>query len=135
MAIVNASNWSPIRAINLASKADLLQELILAEVVDKRHHQLKSLRVGMDYLSLTSLLKRYPDKLRHLFVYQNNRNRLTRRRTVSLIRYEERGLERMKCKQCSGYWTISDVAHWKIQVSFQVWWASVRGVVYSAAEQ
>ena len=57
MAIINASNWYPTRTITVVSKTDLLQELILAEVV---HRQLKALISGMDYLSLTSLLKKYP---------------------------------------------------------------------------
>ena len=52
MAIINASNWSPVRAITIVSKVDLLQELVYSEVIDKRHHQLKSLRTGLDYLCL-----------------------------------------------------------------------------------
>lgn len=34
MAIINASNWSPVRAITIVSKADLLQELVYSEVID-----------------------------------------------------------------------------------------------------
>ena len=93
MAIINASNWSPTRAITLVSKIDLLQELVYAEVIDKRHNQLKSLRTGMDYLCLTSLCKKYPDKLRHLLVYQERRSRLSRRRMVSLMSVPRSGLE------------------------------------------
>lgn len=93
MAIINASNWSPTRPITLVSKSDLLQELVFAEVIDKRHSQLKSIRTGMDYLCLTSLCKQYPDKLRHLLVYQENRCRLSRRRMASLLSVPRAGLE------------------------------------------
>ena len=84
MAIINASNWSPTRPITLVSKSDL-QELVFAEVIDKRHSQLKPIRTGMDYLCLTSLCKQYPDKLRNLLVYQENRCRLSRHRMTSLL--------------------------------------------------
>ena len=93
MAIINASNWSPTCPITIISKADLLQELVFAEVIDKRHSQLKSLRTGMDYLCLTSLCKRYPDKLRHLLVYQESRCRLSRRRMTSLLNVPRFGLD------------------------------------------
>ena len=81
------------RPITLISKADLLQELVFAEVIDKRHNQLKSIRTGMDYLYLTSLCKQYPDKLRHLLVYQESRCCLSRRRMVSLLNVPRTGLE------------------------------------------
>ena len=58
MAIINSSNWSPARAITIVSKAGLLQELVYSEVIDKRHHQLKSIRTGLDYLCLASVMKR-----------------------------------------------------------------------------
>ena len=85
MAIINASNWSPVRAITIVSKVDLLQELVYSEVIDKRHHQLKSLRTGLDYLCLASIYKMYPEKLQHLFVHEDGRFTLTLRRMRSLI--------------------------------------------------
>lgn len=74
MAIINASNWSPVRAVTILSKADLLQELVYSEVIDKRHHQLKSIWSGLDYyLCLASILKKYPQKLQHISVHQDGR--------------------------------------------------------------
>ena len=89
---INASNWSPTRPITLVSKSDL-QELVFAKIIDKRHSQLKSVRTGMDYLCLTSICKQYPDKLRHLLVYQENRCRLSQRRMASLLSVPRAGLE------------------------------------------
>jgi hypothetical protein len=66
---------------------------VFAEVIDKRHNQLKSIRTGMDYLCLTSLCKQYPDKLHHLLVYQESRYHLNRRRMASLLSVPRTGLE------------------------------------------
>lgn len=68
----------------LVSKADLLQELVHSEVIDKRH-QLRSIRTGMDYLCLASVCKRYPERLCHILVYQDDRCIMTQRTMLSLI--------------------------------------------------
>ena len=85
MAIINSSNWSPVQPITIVTKTDLLQELVYSEVIDKRHHQLKSLRKGMDYLCLASMCRKYPNKLRDVFVYNEDRCTLSYRRMRSLI--------------------------------------------------
>lgn len=71
MALINASNWFPTQKITMASKASLLQELVYEELIEKRYKQILDLRKGLQMFRLVSLMRKHPDQLKSLLVYDS----------------------------------------------------------------
>ena len=66
--LVDASRWSTTTSINIKTKSQLIQDLIIEEIIEKRR-QMDSLRKGLGKFALLSICQTHPDKCRSLFVF------------------------------------------------------------------
>ena len=69
MAIVNASRWPVIKAVDVQTKTDLLQCLIVEELIHKRNHNMQVFRKGLNALGFRELCQQSQQLTKQLFVY------------------------------------------------------------------
>ena len=69
MAILNSSGWPVTRCVSLASKSELLQQLIFNEVVQKRQQAIHSVCRGLDQLKVVKLLRGNADIMKPVFLF------------------------------------------------------------------
>ena len=69
MAIVNASRWPVIKAIDMHTKTDLLQCLIVEELIYKCDHNMQAFRKGLKVLGFRKLCQHNQQLTNPLFVY------------------------------------------------------------------
>lgn len=86
--MINASNWSPTDTITCENKTVLLQDLIYAEIIEKRQSQLQHLRDGLNHFNLIELCNTDPEKFQFLFVHEETP--LTYETMINLIDFIEK---------------------------------------------
>ena len=72
LALVNASGWPTSRVVDLNSRNDLLQQLLVNEVITNRVKQMQLFRQGLQILGFHQLVLLYPKKYEELFLYQQS---------------------------------------------------------------
>ncbi len=72
MALVNASGWPTSKVVDVNSKNDLLQQLLVNEVIRNRAKQMQLFRRGLKILGFHQLVLLYPNKSEVLFLYQQS---------------------------------------------------------------
>ena len=88
MALVNASGWSATKTIDMVTKNQLVQGLILHETVIKREKQLAAFRARLKKVGFLKLLQRNP-QLKELLIY-NPDTKLTTSDVISLLDCDHR---------------------------------------------
>lgn len=69
-AIVDRSGWPVERAINLRSRVDFINQILIEELFDKRLSALNSFKEGLDHFGLLTLIARDPDQWKPMFSRQ-----------------------------------------------------------------
>lgn len=69
MAIVNASRWPITKAINMCSKSQLIQEIIVEEVLSKWGENIRAFQKGLSIMEFLYLCQKHPTLTKELFVY------------------------------------------------------------------
>lgn len=70
MTIINNSGWDHTNPVNLHTKDNLVQGLIVDEVIGKRERQLRAMRRGLQHLGVLDLLLKHPKQTEELFIYK-----------------------------------------------------------------
>ena len=68
--ILNSSGWPTTKCINTTTKTEFLQCLIHNEVIRKRLEAVQAFCQGLEHLKVVTLLKRNPDLMKSVFLYQ-----------------------------------------------------------------
>ena len=71
MAIVNSSRWPVTKPINMRSKAELIQEIMVEELLSKRGENVRAFQTGLSVLEFLSFCHKHPIVTKELFVYKN----------------------------------------------------------------
>ena len=97
MALINSSNWPVTEAITCENKAVLIQDLVYAEIIDKRQTQLQHLRNGLNHFNVIELCKTNPEEFQFLFIHEEAP--LTYEIMLNLISFDQKASEdkEMEC--------------------------------------
>ena len=71
MAIVNSSRWPVTKPINMRTKAELIQDIMVEELLSKRGENLRAFQNGLSVLEFLALCHKHPILTRELFVYKS----------------------------------------------------------------
>ena len=86
--MINTSNWPPTETITCENKTILLQDLVYAEIIEKRQSQLHHLRDGLNHFDVIDICNTNPEKFHFLFVHEEAP--LTYKTMVNLIDFDEK---------------------------------------------
>ena len=70
MAIVNSSRWLITKPINVHTKSELVQEIMVEELLSKRGDNIRAFQNGLSVMEFMTFCHKHPTLTKELFVYR-----------------------------------------------------------------